>query len=705
MGVHPVRARFPELPHGAAVLFGGMAEASRPVEDLTITEWAERYRHVSPESGSPWPGPFRCDRAPEIREPQDCLHPDHPARRVTLRWAAQLGKTTIIENWFCYIVDQAPGSMMIVMPTGEEATKLNRIKLQPTIDCSPRIRRKVAPANSRDEAASTTAFKRFAGGWLQIVNAGSSKGLQMVSIKYLAMDEVTGYPRDVDGRGSPRDQARRRQKKYGEYAKEFQSSTPGIVGDCVITADFLAGDRRYRYLPCPHCKYFQPLTPEHLFEADAADGLPAHMKCRHCGGAILDSHKPEMRRDGRWIATRVADGEPPVPEVMAPDEIERWECAPCEGRCRGWQPSYHLWAAYGEKFQLIVEKRIEAGSDTTKLRTLYQQDYAEPYDPGGDALDHEAVVGAARKDPVPARVMPGWAGLLVLSADVQGYGIKWTVWAIGPMGRRQLVDRGLLEGAPDQTDEPWIALADLIAGTWKTASGRDKALDLAGVDSGFATERVYRFCAGRANCWALDGRHKRGLPWVGTPVKREIKDRWGRKLAATMLYPIGLYDVKTEVVASIANLIKGPDSTGAWPRPVVMLPADLCDEAFARELTAERLVDPEEAANESPNQKRHRRGVKPAKVAAREWEKLPGRANDWFDCAVYGFALGKAEEQRRRLDVERWGDLVAEVHGRDAPPPDLFTAAEVAGPLALPRQRAKRKREGGGNPYAKIGKA
>ncbi|TKB12003.1 MAG: terminase, partial [Mesorhizobium sp.] len=122
-----------------------------------------------------------------------------------------------------------------------------------TIEASPRIAHKVMPVNSRDEQGSTTSFKRYAGGFCQIVNAGSSKGLQMVSIKYLAMDEVTGYPRDVDGRGSPRDQARARQKMYGDAAKEWEGSTPGITGECAITGDFEAGDQRYSYVPCPHC--------------------------------------------------------------------------------------------------------------------------------------------------------------------------------------------------------------------------------------------------------------------------------------------------------------------------------------------------------------------------------------------------------------------------------------------------------------------
>ena len=69
----------------------------------------------------------------------------------------------------------------------------------------------VRPENSRDEGASTTAFKRFAGGFNQIVTASSSKGLQMISVRWLILDEVSGYLRDVDGRGSPASQARARQ--------------------------------------------------------------------------------------------------------------------------------------------------------------------------------------------------------------------------------------------------------------------------------------------------------------------------------------------------------------------------------------------------------------------------------------------------------------------------------------------------------------
>jgi phage terminase large subunit GpA-like protein len=697
MSFHDPRLRFPLLPAGAKVLFGALAAASRPTEDLSISEHADRHRKVSAESGSPWPGEFRTARVPYLREPQDCLHPDHPARKVAARWAAQLGKSTAIENWFAYIVNRAPGTMLILLPTLEEATKFNRVKLDPTIDVSTDWKHKVAPVNSRDEKASTTAFKRFAGGFCIVANAGSSKALQMVSIKYLAMDETTGYPRDVDGRGSPRDQARSRQKMYGDLAKEWQGSTPGLANECSITADFEAGDQRYYYVPCPHCRAYQPLTFEQMRPADADAKLPVHMRCLACDGVMLDGHKQEMLADDVWIPRRVKEGAEAVPDVIKPADLAQWRCEPCEGRCSEWQPSYHLWAAYAprERFADIWKRWEEAQGDTGKMKVFFQQDLGEPYDAGGVAIEWEKVVDAARVDAYPRLKIPAGAGLIVSAADVQGYGIKWVVYAIGPRGQRWLIDRQIFEGPPDQVDDAWLLLADAQGQKYETAGGGEVGIDLHGVDSGFATDRVYRFCAGRPNVYALDGRHKPGLPWLGTPVKKDIKDRNRRIISKVLLYPVGNYDVKTEVVAGLANLVDGPDSAGQWPRNTLHLTSDLCDEAFAKEMTAERLVDPEEDANASIS-RRARRMIRPN--AGREWKRIPGRQNDWFDATVYAVALGWHLEHKRKLNDVRWADLLISVHGQ-TPTPDLFEAAaspferKVTKPAADIAQRKLERRK------------
>lgn len=681
MSLHfSVRESFPAMPHGEAVLFAALAKASQPIEKLTITEHAERYRHVSEDSGSPWPGPFRVARMPYLREPQDCLHPDHPARRVTARWAAQLGKSTAIENWFCFIVDQAPGSMMIVLPTLEEATKFNRVKLQPTIDASPRIKHKVMPVSSRDEQGSTTSFKRFAGGFAQIVNAGSSKGLQMVSIKYLAMDESTGYPLDVDGRGSPRGQARARQKFYGDQAKEWQGSTPGEVGTCPITDDFEAGDQRHYYVPCPHCSAYQPFKFGQMRGADPAAGLPVHFRCMSCDGIIQDGHKAEMMAAGHWIACRVEDGAEKVPEFFKPADLPIWKCEPCEGRCRDWQPSYHLWAAYAprERWADIWARWVEAEGDTQKLKAFMQQDMAEPYDPTGVSADWENIVEATKKITYLRGSLPAWAGVIVSAADVQSYGIKWGVYAAGPRDQVQLIDKEIFEGSPDQSDDPWIGLADALGRTYR-AGGGERPIDLSGIDSGYVTNRVYMFTRSRPNVLALDGRpRKPGASWVGSPTKQRVKDVRGRVIASALVHPIYSHDIKSAVMAGLANFVAGQDEHGHWPRNTLILPPDLADEDFVKELTAERLVDPAEEVRSSVN-RRSRHLINPH--APREWKKIMGRQNDWLDVAVYAKALIWFQQHRLRLNEERWAELLGLVHGPEIAP-DLF-AGDV-GPFAGP---------------------
>jgi phage terminase large subunit GpA-like protein len=99
----------PGVADGRRTLFAELARLAKPEAELSVSEFADRYRVVSPESGSPFPGPWRTDRVSYVREPTDCLHPDHAARRVTLKFSAQTGKSEVGVNWFCFIVDRAPG--------------------------------------------------------------------------------------------------------------------------------------------------------------------------------------------------------------------------------------------------------------------------------------------------------------------------------------------------------------------------------------------------------------------------------------------------------------------------------------------------------------------------------------------------------------------------------------------------------------------
>jgi phage terminase large subunit GpA-like protein len=67
-----------------------------PPPELTISQWADRYRRLSPESSAE-PGQWRTDRTPYLREPMDCIGDRH-VERVVLKTSAQVGKALAIDT-------------------------------------------------------------------------------------------------------------------------------------------------------------------------------------------------------------------------------------------------------------------------------------------------------------------------------------------------------------------------------------------------------------------------------------------------------------------------------------------------------------------------------------------------------------------------------------------------------------------------------
>ncbi|ACL55635.1 phage terminase large subunit family protein [Methylobacterium nodulans] len=673
-----ILAEEPRHATGRSILFAALAEACEPVEELTVSEWADRYRIVAAESGSPFPGPWRTDRMPHLREPMDCLHPDHPAATITLKCSAQVGKSEIIVNWFGYIVDRAPGPMMTMLPSLDEAVKFNRVKLQPTIDASPRIRHRVRPENSRDEAASTTSFKRFSGGFNQIVTASSSKGLQMVSIRYMARDEISEYPFDTDGRGDPVEQSRARLKTFSGLglAKELNCSTPGLAGFCRISDLFEAGDRRRRYVPCPHCGDFQVLTPANLQAPSEATGWRATFACQSCGQLIDQVDRAEMLARAEWIPTWVPAGARPVPEVIPAAELAQWLCPPCTGRVRERQPSYAIWAAYSplESWTDIWRRGDKAAASPILLKSHVQQDLGEAYEAKSDAPAWEALF-AAREAFAP-RVVPYPAAVLTAFIDVQGNRLEWGVWAWGPRLEGWLIDRGVIP-YPSEVDEAWVAVDELLARTYPTQGGAEIPIDVVGIDTGFHGPDLYLRIRGRSHrLKACKGANKSdAIPITATVVK--IRDKFGRDIGAVELHHIGNFGLKGRIYQGLANLVAGRDASGRWRPETLHLCADLVDEAQCKQLTAEILVDPREEAKGKARRSLHQRSGD-----QRVWMKKAGQANEALDIVVgaraLAFGLGVDS-----YTPERWAQLWRE-RAILLPEPDLFTdqAATHAQPEA-----------------------
>lgn len=70
--------------------------------------------------------------------------------------------------------------------------------------------------------------KDFLGGVLVMTGANSAVGLRSMPARYLFMDEIDGYPQDIDGEGDPILLAERRTATFNKRKKIFLVSTPTI---------------------------------------------------------------------------------------------------------------------------------------------------------------------------------------------------------------------------------------------------------------------------------------------------------------------------------------------------------------------------------------------------------------------------------------------------------------------------------------------
>ena len=184
---------------GAAEIERAWREGLTPDPLLTVSEWSDRHRMLSSKASAE-PGRWRTSRTPYLKAIMDCLSPTSPVERVVFMKAAQLGATEMGSNWIGYVIHHAPGPMMAVWPTVEMAKRNSKQRIDPLIEESSALAELIAPARSRD-SGNTILAKEFRGGVLVMTGANSAVGLRSMPVRYLFLDEVDGYPLDVEGEG------------------------------------------------------------------------------------------------------------------------------------------------------------------------------------------------------------------------------------------------------------------------------------------------------------------------------------------------------------------------------------------------------------------------------------------------------------------------------------------------------------------------
>ncbi|EAY7112145.1 phage terminase large subunit family protein, partial [Salmonella enterica] len=289
---------------GETVWSTAFFRALRPKSRLTVSEWADKYRHVAPGT-SPEPGPWRTSRVPYLREPMDVIG-DADTETVVMQCSSQIGKSEMQLNVMGYFTDQEPSPQLMIYPTVEAAEAFSKERIDPTFKYSPGLKNKLREGKEGRGAAkkssTTIRMKHYAGGYVALVGANSPAGLASRPVRILLADEIDRY--GVTQEGDPLKLGIQRTTNFHNRKKVFVS-TPVLEKTSNIHKWFKLSDQRYYHVPCPCCGAMQVLKWSQVKwdKNDMGEALPetARYECRECGDVIRGPGKPDVE----WLAKGV----------------------------------------------------------------------------------------------------------------------------------------------------------------------------------------------------------------------------------------------------------------------------------------------------------------------------------------------------------------------------------------------------------------
>ena len=549
-----------------------------PERQLTVSQWANKYRQLPATSAEP--GRWRTTRVPYLAEIMDCLSTASSVERVVFMAGAQIGKTEAGLNWIGYVIDHAPGMMLLVMPSLDMLKRNSRTRIDPLIAATPTLRNKVAAPKAR-EKGNSIALKSFIGGELVMTGANAPTGLRSTPVRYIFLDEVDGYPVDADGEGDPVELAIRRTATYRGRRKIYLCSTPTISGVSRIEKAYNESDQRKYFVPCPSCGGFQTISWAKI-KWPEGQPMDAYLECEHCGDHINEHHKAKMMEQGEWRSTSEGDG-----------------------RTAGfWLPGlYSPFETWGE----MASEFLTVKSDPPRLQTFVNTRLGEAFE-DRDTVPIEAEILMDRAKPF-GEILPDGVALITAGVDTQddrleveivGWGKNEESWSLayhvlwGDPAKPDVweeLDRILLQRFPHPRDVPPLPVMAT-------------AID----SGGHRTPNVMEYCQARQGrrVWAIKGRGGPGIPaWP----KRPPKPQRGQ---VAPLFIVGVDSIKHTLISRLRI-----DEPGAG---YCHFPRDR-DLDYFRGLTAERPV------------RIYKGGV--AKI---KWVVDSGVRNEPLDCRVYTIA-------------------------------------------------------------------
>lgn len=571
-------------------------------EKIRVSDWADRHRVLDPLTSSEG-GAWRTSRAPYQREWMDGAQLPWVVQ-ITVMKSTQVGGTEFILNFLGYAVCQDPGPIIYVLPNKEEGEKFMEVRFLPMVRLCQALRSQVV---ARKHAASSKKRRiKFRRCLMRVASAGVATELAQFPARYLFGDECDKWGAWTGKEAAPFSLAKQRMDTYPN-GKILLSSTP-ILETGMMNSEFLDGDRRRYYVPCPHCKAYQVLRWENLkWPADIETEQQmwarreAWFECVSCKQRIEEVHKRRALDLGVWI-----------PEAFDVQDLELDAAGrPVVPAERAHHRSYHIWVAYSpfRPWWKTVAEWLKVQSNPGGLQNFVNSMLGEPWvqkveDPKEDLV--RQCVGGYGRGQVPDGVLYVTAGV-----DVQKRFLVYTVRGWGMGMESWLIDHGRV----DDFDQLQAALF---------LKNYPRGLRLVGVfiDTRYRTPEVIDFAEQhRAVVKPLKGVASDD-PKLFTPSKLGRHPRTGAPIGL-VCWHLNVHMIKDELAQHV--------HTGNVPGERGYHVYEEIDETYVREMSSEHKI----------LEARSEREV---------WVRKHGRhANHYWDTEVYNLAMAKLLQLDKRL--------------------------------------------------------
>lgn len=576
-------------------LFDKIREELKPEEEISVSQWADRFRFLSPEDcekaqmGDP---KWTHDGFEYLAEFEDAFS-DPIIRQITALKSAQTAFTAAMINQIFFAIDKGPGPILVLYPTEGNARKFSKRKLDPAIRDTPMIRQKVSDITKKD-GDNSTLEKSFPDGFISLVSAATVNNLSSQSIRYLFIDEKDRIPLISAEEGDTVEIVAKRLQGFKNTCKQVNISTPTNKRTSRITADYEKSDQRKRYVPCPQCNHYQVLSFWQLkgwrIDKGVYEPENTYYECENCKAHLTEMDKYWMKARGVWRKTR--------PEVTD-------------------HAGFHINELYSplSTWEDIVRQFIKKKDNPASLQTFFNLELGEPFEDVETEAPSENIL-VNRREEYDGNSIPEGAYVLTASCDIQKDRIELLVKAWGKGDESWLVDYQKFYGNPqtlytESADNIWYNLETHLSTIYTSVTGVRLRIGCCGIDARFSTRFVLKFVQkmnskGKGWIFALQGdQGLNGAPLLSRPTYKNNKIR-------VKQFTIGTSTAKTVIFARLKIEDYGPG---------YMHFNMLCDEEYFRQLTAEKEVPVYE------------KGV----LKRKQWIKTRAR-NEALDLEVYALA-------------------------------------------------------------------